>query len=219
MFFSGDPIRVIGHVDADRIQAMHDTILERFNSKWVRRTFKLMDTSYCLKAISPSNFDSVDENTQQELKELLLPWIAPYVTENDVVVYLDLSSLPPGAQSKVHIDYSWIHLMAKRIRIPIVTNPKSTFALWTDGGTVKTYNLKVGNVYETNNSVMHLAANLGDTDRWHIVADILDKSVYEYLVRENKLSGWGLHPSINFSLNPEVIEKLTAGLHATPLDD
>jgi hypothetical protein len=219
MLFDGDPVRVIGTVDADKIDELRSKIVEKFNNHWVKRTFKLMDSSYCLKAITPSKFDVLDEHTAEKLREILIPWVQPYVSKNEKIVYLDVSSLPPGAQSLVHVDYSWIHLMAKRIRIPIITNPKSTFALWTDGGEVKTYNLKVGNVYETNNSVMHLAANLGDTDRWHIVADILDIAVYDYLVRENKLSGRGLHPSINFSLNPAVIEKLTAGLHAKPLDD
>ena len=212
MFFKGDPIRVIGHVDASKAQELYNIILEKFNNKWVRRTFALMDTSYCLKAISPSKFDILTEEDALQLKEILLPWVEPYVSDSEVIVYLDVSSLPPNAKSKVHIDYSWFHLMSKRIRIPLVTNPRSVFAVLTDIGP-KNYNLKVGNVYETNNSVIHTAANLGESPRWHIVADILDKRVYDYFVEQNKLGEWGLHPSINFCLDPKVTAQLDDALN------
>jgi hypothetical protein len=218
MFFQGDPVKVIGRVDPEAAEKFYSKLYEKFNNKWVRRTFALMDTSYCLKAISPSNFDKLDTETETDLKSMLMPWVEPYVSANEVIVYLDVSSLPPGAQSKAHVDYTWFHLMSKRIRIPLITNPKSTFSLLTDNSSIKTYNLKVGKVYETNNSVIHMAANLGDTPRWHIVADILDKRIYEYLIENNKLSSWGLHPSINFCLNPEVAARLEEALKSDPIN-
>lgn len=217
MFFKGDPVRVVGKVDTNKTAELCNIISAKFDDKWVRRSFTLMDTSYCLKAITPSQFDKLNEIDEEQLRELLLPWIAPYVSENETIVYMDLSSLPPGAKSKVHIDYTWFHLMAKRIRIPLITNPKSVFALLTDTGP-KNYNLKVGNVYETNNSVLHLAANLGDTARWHIVADILDTSIYNYLVSQNKLADWGLHPSINFCIDPKVVAQLEETLKTDPIN-
>jgi hypothetical protein len=170
-----------------------------------------MDSSYCLKAITPSKFDVLNEQTANELKELLLPWIEPYVSKNEKIVYLDVSSLPPGAQSLPHIDYSYIHVLAKRIRIPLVTNAKSTFSLVTANG-IKTFNLKVGNVYETNNMVAHVAGNLGDSERWHVVADILDNSLYEYLERTGKLASKAIDPSINFILNKTVAGQLIESL-------
>jgi hypothetical protein len=217
MFFPGDPVRVIGHVDVEEANNLYKLILKKFNEKWIKRSFKLMDTSYCLKAVSPSNFDALDENTRNELKEILMPWVTPYISDNEVLVYLDVSSLPPGSQSIPHVDYLWIHLLSKRIRIPLITNCDCKFSLLDESGT-KTYNLKVGNVYETNNSVLHAAANLGTTPRWHIVADILDKSLYEYLVRTGKLSHWGVSPTLNFLYSSDVVNQLTRALKSDPIN-
>jgi hypothetical protein len=217
MWFDGDPVRVIGSVDLDKIEELQKTIFEKFNNSWVKRTFKLMNSSYCLKAITSSNFDTLDKETAEELTKILLPWVEPYIGQNERVIYLDISSLPPGAQSLPHIDYSYMHVVAKRIRIPLITNPKSTFSLITPTG-IKTFNLKVGKIYETNNMVAHVAGNLGDTDRWHIVADILDNSLYEYLERTGKLSAKAIDPSINFILNKDVSNQLIESLKNEPIN-
>jgi hypothetical protein len=217
MYFTGDPIKVIGFVDNDTITHIINKIKENFNDKWIRRTFKLMDTSYALKAITPSNFDRTNNETEKQLSEFLMPYVMPYVGENDVVVYLDISSLPPGARSLVHVDYAWIHQLSRRVRIPLVTNPQSVFALKTING-LYNYNLKVGKVYETNNQVLHLAANLGNTDRWHIVADIMDKDVYDYLVKTEKLDKWAIDPTVNFSFNQQVVSQLTEALRTDPIN-
>jgi hypothetical protein len=217
MLFEGDPVRVIGFVEPEKIKQLYDIIVKKFNTHWIKRSFKLMDSSYCLKAITPSNFDALDKELALELKEILLPWVNPYVGAHEKVVYLDVSSLPPGAQSLPHIDYSYIHVLAKRIRIPLVTNPKSTFSLVTSNG-IKTFNLEVGKVYETNNMVAHVAGNLGDSDRWHIVADIIDMSAYEYLERTGKLSNKAIDPSINFILNKQISNQLVESLKNVPIN-
>jgi hypothetical protein len=211
MIFEGDPVRVIDSVDLGKVEELRKTIFEKFNSHWVKRSFKLMDSSYCLKAITPSKFDILDKDVAAELKDILMPWITPYVSNNEKIIYLDVSSLPPGAQSLPHIDYTYMHVLAKRIRIPLVTNSKSTFSLVTPTG-IKTFNLKVGKVYETNNMVAHVAGNLGDSERWHVVADILDNSLYEYLERTGKLSAHAIDPSINFILNKDISNRLVAAL-------
>jgi len=217
MFFRGDPIKVIGNIDIEKIKDLFDKIDKTFKNIWVRRTFALMDKSYCLKAITPSQFDKLKKDDEDLLREMLVPWITPYISENEVLVYLDISSLPPGAKCKVHIDYSWFHLVSRRIHIPLVTNPNATFALLSESGP-KNYNLKVGNVYEINNMCFHVVSNAGNTDRWHILADVIDKSVYNYLVSSNKLADWGLAPSINNCIDPLVIVQLEEALKTDPIN-
>jgi hypothetical protein len=218
MFFTGLPVKVIGTVDQPTLNKLHQELLNKFNNKWIRRsTNNLMDTSYCLKAITPSNFDIPDSQTQQELKELLLPFVQPYVLENEVIVYLDVSSLPPGTKSLVHVDYLLMHVLSRRIRIPITTNPKSVFSLKTADG-IHNFNLKVGNVYETNNQSLHTAANLGDTDRWHIAVDIMDNDLYNILVKNNQLYRQAFDPSINFSLSSDTIFQIEEALNNPPIN-
>jgi hypothetical protein len=208
MYFDGAPVRVIGKSNLDDLKSLHDIITTSFNDKWVRRaTNILMDTSFSIKAITPSNYDIPDKQTQLELQKILLPFVNPYVKENEIIMYLDISSLPPGAKSLVHIDYLLFHAIAKRIRIPIVTNPAATIAFKTNKG-IEQFNLEVGNVYETNNQTLHAAANCGNSDRWHIVADIIDKDLYTALVKTNKLYEKAYDPIINFSLAPEIYSEI-----------
>jgi hypothetical protein len=60
--------------------------------------------------------------------------------------------------------------------------------------------------------VAHVAGNLGNSERWHIVADILDNSLYEYLERTGKLADKAIDPSINFLLNKTVAGQLVESL-------
>jgi hypothetical protein len=213
MYFVDSPVKVIGKANLDELHRLHETIKSSFNDKWVRRAINvLMDTSYSIKAITPSTYDIPDKQTQIELKKILLPFVQPYVKDNEMVMYLDLSSLPPGTKSLPHIDWLMFHVIAKRIRIPIVTNPSATIAFKTHKG-IEQFNLAVGNVYETNNQVLHAAANCGTSDRWHIVADIIDKDLHSALVNTGKLYEKAFDPMINFLLAPDIcaeIEKAIA---------
>lgn len=208
MYFVDSPIKVIGKVSLDELHSLHETIKQSFDDKWVRRaTNVLMDTSYSIKAITPSTYDIPDEQTQLDLQKLLLPFVQPYVKENEMVMYLDLSSLPPGARSRPHVDFLMFHVIAKRIRIPIVTNTSATIAFKTNKG-IEQFNLEVGSVYETNNQTLHAAANCGTSDRWHIVADIIDKDLHAALVKTGKLYEKAYDPLINFSLAPNIYAEI-----------
>lgn len=218
MFFTGMPVKVIGTVEKENLINLHQEITDKFNNKWVQRsTNNLMSTSYCLKAITPSKFDIPDDQTQQDLKEILLPFVSPYVRKNEVIVYLDVSSLPPGTKSIVHVDYLLLHVLSRRIRIPITTNSNSVFALKTKEG-IQNFNLKVGNVYETNNQSLHIAANLGNTDRWHIAADLLDKDLYNLLVNTNQIYRQAFDPDINFSISPDIVFQIEEALKSPPIN-
>jgi len=217
MFFSGDPVKVIDQIDPEKLKELHSVIRNKFDNKWVKRTFKLMDTAYVLKAVSPTNFDGLDEESTTELKKILLPWIEPYVGPNESIYYLDISSVPPETKIKAHLDYAFFQTVCRRIHIPVLTNNKSALSLWTDNG-VKTYNLKVGKVYEINNQVVHVAGNLGDTERWHILADIIDNDVLEVMKKTGMLSSWAYHPSINFFLNDKIVNALDNALHTITED-
>ena len=207
MYFDGNPVTVIGEISVDDLAALGVTINRSFDAKWVKRSFNLMEDCYCLKALTPSNFDVPDDDTQQELKTLLLPFVEPYVNSDEVLLYLDISYIPPGKRTKVHVDHALMHQFARRLHIPVITNSAVRFAVF-HGSTIKNYHMEVGKVYEVNNQVMHIAANLGTEPRWHMVIDIIDKEIYEYLIRSNRLLSKGLDPSINYSFNTHLVEKL-----------
>lgn len=216
MYFPGDPIKVVGHIDIDVVDHIFSQVSKNFQDKWVQRTFKLMDTTFCIKAITPSQFDKVDAITETKFKNLLLPYVESLVGKDETLIYLDMSSVPPGAKLLPHIDYARFHQLSRRLIIPVVTNPKAVFALKTVNG-IFNYNLKVGKIYEVNNQVLHTSINMGDTDRWHIIIDIIDNTAYEYL-KKTDINAWGVDPSINFSFDQKIVNQLTDALKTPPIN-
>ena len=207
MYFLGDPVKVLGTVNLEKIHEIVSVLYENYSEKWIKRTFKLMENCYCLKAMTPSHFDVPDTDTQAQLMELLYPLVEPHIGPNEKLLYLDVSSVPPNQRTLVHIDHALMHIVSRRLHIPIVTNDKVRFALFTEQK-FWNYHLSVGKVYEINNEIPHLAVNLGATDRWHIIVDIIDNDAYEFLCKNNKLIDKGIDPAINFLFNQNITFKL-----------
>lgn len=218
MYFDGDPVKIIGTVNIDELKVLGATIKQSFDDKWIKRTLHLMKDCYCLKAITPSNIDILDILTQQELKNLLLPFVQPYINPTELLLYLDISYIPPGKRTKAHIDYAAMHQFARRLHIPIITNNSSRFVM-LDGDNIKNFYMEVGKVYEVNNQVIHLAANLGTEPRWHMIIDIIDKEIYNYLVRSNRLLARGMDPNINSVFRIDIIEKLNNAVECEIIND
>jgi hypothetical protein len=207
MYFDGDPVTVIGEINPDDLKKLGDIIKESFENKWIKRSLHLMEDCYCLKALTPSNIDLPDLDTQEELKTLLMPFVEPYIKSNEILLYLDVSCVPPGKRTKVHIDHALMHHLSRRLHIPIITNSAVRFAV-LHLANIKNFHMQVGKVYEVNNQVMHIAANLGTEPRWHMIIDIIDKEIYDYLVKSNKLLSKTIDPSINYITSTQVIDKL-----------
>ena len=218
MYFEGNPVTVLDEIDIDKLTALGTVISQSFDARWVKRTLNLMEDCYCLKAVTPSNIDVLDIDTQEELKTLLLPFVEPYINPNEILLYLDISYIPPGKRTKVHVDHAAMHQVSRRLHIPIITNSSVRFAVF-HAAIIKNYHMEVGKVYEVNNQVMHLAANLGTEPRWHMIIDIIDKEIYEYLIKSNRLLSKGLDPSINYTFNTHLIEKLNKAVECEITND
>lgn len=213
MFFYGEAVKVIDtDLDLIKLDALRASIEENFGDKWKHRSLNLMTESLVLKAITPFDIDTLHPTDAGQLRDMLMPWINGYVGSHETVVYLDVSSLPPGAKSLVHFDYMWMHMATRRIRIPLSTNPQSLFVLKTRQNGVKNYNLKVGKVYETNNQCLHYAHNRGTTHRWHIVADVMDNDVLRFIRRNNLMIKPAVDSSVTESLDPAVIAELVSAM-------
>jgi hypothetical protein len=191
----------LGDVPLDEIERVLGVIETDFAEKWVFRGSKLMNQSRVLKARTISEFDLLAKEDADALFELLEPMTRPYMGKDDKLVYLDVSSLPNSAASALHVDYLWMQAVARRIRIPIKTNPRALFATVDSKNEVTVHNLKVGKAYSTNNMIPHSAANYGP-DRWHVVFDILTNEEYEFLTKTNRITEAVFSPYVNAALNP-----------------
>jgi hypothetical protein len=213
MFLKGQALRSIGNVDIEQIEKLLSIINNDFNDKWVRRGFKIMEDAYVLKAMTPSNFDTLDEETAVKLKNLLTPLLLPYLNPDETIIYLDISRLPPKVKVLAHIDYLFFHALARRIHIPLTTNDKAVFGVLIDKK-IETHHMNVGEIYEVNNMCLHMAGNFGDTDRWHIIADVIDNDTLAFLKKKDLVNEWVFHPSVNFILNEDIKTKMENMLRA-----
>jgi len=89
-----------------------------------------------------------------------------------------LVNLPSNKLVFPHHDYFVYPNLVHRIHIPIITNDNVFFSVDD-----VTKNLKMGQAWEVNNARLHGCYNLGDTDRVHLMIDIIP----EHLIGNNEI--------------------------------
>lgn len=167
--------------------------LSTFNSEWYENTdtqkiyTKQKDTNSIMIANvenAKHGFDlpyrSFIETEDDKLLELIMPIIKKIEKiYNGKHGRIWLAKLPPGKEIPIHIDhysldtllkaYEYYYFLAvDRIHIPITTNEKVIFNV---GGEDK--HMKIGECWNMNQSILHFVKNDGDTDRIHLVIDLL----------------------------------------------
>ena len=98
--------------------------------------------------------------------EPLLDYIATYYQNNGFVVRLLLAKLLAGGNIKRHTDAGYSLLNCHRIHVPLITNDKVVFVI---GGEEK--KMRVGELWEINNSLDHAVDNRSSEDRIHLIVD------------------------------------------------
>lgn len=84
------------------------------------------------------------------------------------------ANLPAKQKIPVHCDGGYYLLNVHRLHIPIITNDAVEFFLNGD-----VINMKTGSCYEINNAREHGVSNNGDTDRIHLIMDIIPKKAFK----------------------------------------
>lgn len=180
-------IKKVAPVEQTKIDAVIRVLKTHFADKWTARSMQLMKDSLVLKALTPTQFDRLPAEDESFLKKTIEPFFAEFIKPNEKLIYLDVSCLPANTRSEIHFDYAWIHVLSRRLRIPLFTNDQAIYATLDHKNNMRTFNLKVGYVYETNNMTLHAASNYGAEDRWHLVADIIDCDAYKFLEKNELL--------------------------------
>ena len=86
-----------------------------------------------------------------------------------------LVNLPAGESIPEHMDSGAYLQIVHRNHMPIITNDQVIFGV---GNTV--VNMKENNAYEINNHKTHYVNNDGDTDRYHLIIDIIPNQLPSY---------------------------------------
>lgn len=216
MNFDGS-VRPVDVINPSLLSSLKEQIDRDFHDKWIRRTLNLMPDTYCLKAITPSQIDVLAAEDSNHLREILVPLVTPYVRADETLVYLDINNLPSGAECLPHIDHALMHILSRRLHIPLSTNADSKFVFRSRTG-IQNYHMNVGKVYEVNNEILHAVGNYGETDRWHIIIDVMDTECYNYLVKARKTTTIALDGIINFTYSKDIIEEVMTALRGPALE-
>jgi len=218
MYFLGKPIVEIDQIDTvildNIILQIQENFLDQFSN---RTTAPQLQQGTTLKIISPGKADLLEAVTAVKLKELIFPVVEKYLSSNEMIGYLDISSYGPGTRTAAHLDLLWLHLMSKRIHIPLITNNKCRTAYLSDNG-IEIYHMEKGKVYAFNNEIMHVAANFGEADRWHILVDIIDKKLFDFLNSKNLLAEPFIDPSSMHCSDPVLVQYMIDALKGLPVD-
>lgn len=218
MYFLGKPIVEIDQIELARLDNIVLQIQENFLDQFSNRTTApQLQQGTTLKIISPGTADLLDADAASKLKEIILPVVEKYVSPSEVIGYLDISSYGPGTRTAAHLDLLWLHLMSKRIHIPLITNAKCQTAYLSSNG-IETYHMEKGKVYVFNNEIMHVAANFGDATRWHILVDIIDQKLFDFLNGKKLLAEPFIDPSSMHCSDPVLVQYMIDALKGLPVD-
>ena len=155
--------------------------LKTFNEEWVLNTFRQdtyiphKDTNTYFLMDHSNNWLYGDEYKLIEMYQDISLWklIEPIVKDLEQKVMgkmgkVILVKLPAGKKVGKHNDHGDYLDVVRRFHIPIFTNDNVVFTINNEFK-----NMKVGECWEINNSKVHDVSNNGNTDRVHLLFDIM----------------------------------------------
>ena len=105
-----------------------------------------------------------------ELLKDILHFLKDYY--NGTIFKIILPKLKAGSTIGMHRDTLFSLTVPHRVHIPIITNDDVIF-----GCGPTSLNMKVGNLYEINNSLNHWVINNTNQDRIHLIVDVIENNM------------------------------------------
>ena len=168
-------VKIIGQVDSVLIENIQELIntVNWFDSKFNRHEESLIEGRLCTL---PYPIRNQEQQTYSADQEELINAVFPIINQVSnyfpelVKVRGEIVNLFPGKKLGLHKDIYWFHKHSRRIHIPLCTNV-DCYQIFED----RKQHLEVGTIYEINNRIMHSACNCGNTNRVHIILDLMTK--------------------------------------------
>lgn len=204
MFFDGC-VRELATIPLP-VVAEFRAVVDRLRGHFKQRSLMIMKSVSVMKALSPTDIDALDEDTEEELWDAMAKLRKHVPTDDERFLYADVSSLPAGASIDLHVDFTLMHALSRRIHIPLMTNEHVHMGFINSTGGFEKHHLEVGKIYEVNNCIPHAVRNAGDATRWHVLFDVAKKDDAHFLEGREVLTT--VSPIINRILSPIVTAKM-----------
>jgi hypothetical protein len=184
MYFDGD-IRVVGHIEVEKIRAALETVPETvWSSDWRKTANPNFEYSNSLWPVSlPFTNDKIFHVFHSETLSESESFIEAYKELHQqlehmfdgTIIRSCIIRLLPNNGVRRHVDGTHpLFRYCYRLIIPIQTNDKSVFIYDN-----KTYRLKQGTIYDTNPYIPHSTFNGGNAIRQQAVIDLMPSSIPE----------------------------------------
>jgi hypothetical protein len=111
----------------------------------------------------------VDEELNQLTKDIVSTLEKQFDGVSGLVMY---TKLFPKEKIKPHKDPGFYLSAVHRLHIPIYTNHECMFTIGSD-----TFHMEEGRLYEISNLLLHSVENNGESERIHLIVDIIPNSV------------------------------------------
>lgn len=168
------------YVDKFNIHKIKETV-SKFNEEWVidtsrqklykehKDTLTYMIQDFPLRWVPGNKFSITPKYIKQEHYDELVPILEQLLLLfPGTIARIMYINLPSGKFVPMHQDGGWYLLNVRRFHIPIITNDSVIYSI---AGEEKV--MKEGECWEINNNNPHSVYNNGNTDRIHLVVDIL----------------------------------------------
>jgi Aspartyl/Asparaginyl beta-hydroxylase len=134
----------------------------------------------------------------------------------------EISLLRKLGKQSAHQDPRVFQRFAKRIHLPVITNKLSHLCIDD-----RRYHMPANTLWTFDNVTgMHYSQNLGVTDRWHIIVDIVEHSKLQYILSKISVDdfyslwwNWSKTASINLIKELNLEKEMSILTHKTSLYD
>jgi Aspartyl/Asparaginyl beta-hydroxylase len=139
------------------------------------RMFQILYLSYDWKPGEPIHIEIIN-SLKSDAGNASLNNILTYLGNvyNGKVVRCEVIEMMGVGSIPKHVDSSPMLAVARRVHVPLLTNPNVDFTVMD-----KTLNMKVGSWYEINNSLPHSVENKSSERRIHMICDVLTKDYFD----------------------------------------
>ena len=169
------PFNYLGYYDTYNMHQSIKNMTEEDWLYWTHRQEAFKDYHGSTKCIPILRDDSYSKNERgeetifyNEFKKDIIK-IEKYLNQvlgKGEIIRAEIPLLPAGTKVNPHYDDTESFVIQHRVHIPIITSPEIIFTI---DGIDK--NLKIGEIWEIDNTKMHGVNNPSDIDRIHLIVD------------------------------------------------
>jgi hypothetical protein len=179
----------IGNLDLEFFINFKNDIFSKYdveNEKYVTEEFVF---NKCKRIVGKTpHFKTTEQlysklDFDYELSNICQPIVTEvnkYIT-NSVPVLIQIATLSPNQTLYWHTDTFLYHQFSNKIHLPLQTNSRSIYEVFTLENEYKRMHLSEGSLWNINNLILHRSGNFGELSRVHLIIDFIDKDILSEL--------------------------------------